>query len=102
MAKTPRTRHSTSKREPVTIDLEAVRAEPPADDALSPAESDATVQRAENTDNKADIAAEPARPVAPDGSSELPGDGAREEAGEGAVQEGGAAPPPATPPTGSD
>lgn len=102
MAKTPRTRHSTSKREPVTIDLEAVRAEPTADDAPSPAESDATVQRAENIDNKADIAAEPERPVAPEGSSDLPGDGASEVPGEESVQEGGSTPPPSTPPTGSD
>lgn len=32
MAKTPRTRHSTSKKEPVTIDLEAVHAESTEDD----------------------------------------------------------------------
>lgn len=36
MAKTPRTRHSTSKTEPVTIDLEAVRTDTPDDERQDP------------------------------------------------------------------
>src|SRR5690606_16262861 len=98
MAKTPRTRHSTSKREPVTIDLEAVRAEPPADDTPSPAESDATVHRTENIDDNADIGAEPEQPVAPESSSDVPGDGASEEPGAGPMQDNGST---QAPPTGS-
>jgi hypothetical protein len=93
MAKTPRTRHSTSKREPVTIDLEAVRADPPVDDAPSPAEMDAAVDPAESQDGSANIATDP-EPVPPEASSDVTDGSVKDATGKETRQDGGSTEPP--------
>jgi len=100
MVKTPRTRHSTSKREPVTIDLEAVKAEgapeTPAEaeaEAAAPVETEVTQPQPDPEDvllaeaEREDVAAE----AAGNGSDLPPSD---------AAQETTVAPPPAAPRSG--
>jgi len=59
MVKTPRTRHSTSKREPVTIDLEAVKGEAPQE---SPVETETPLEAAEAVPPEAEVSQTPTDP----------------------------------------
>lgn len=56
MVKTPRTRHSASKKEPVTIDLEAVRSDTEPGDEAKSAEADPVTHPHETEEAQADAA----------------------------------------------